>query len=395
MNKNILFKFKRIFLLLFVFSIPFEYWDPFGVSSFFSVTKMAGFAYAAMAFLTIRDSFDLKIFKYVKLLLIFWILLLVLSHLNYTSSNTVSIFNFTILQNIILYWLITSDLIRGNIRLRAIILSFLLSIILMSTLLSLGIGVKQDYVENLARITFFGNNPNTVGVLAGLGIVFSLYFILNPSQNYGSKSYLIILAIPSFIMLLLHSGSRGALITLVMSAAIMLITNKATPFKRILQIGLLIIASTYFMEKLVESELMYKRITLFVEEGNTAGRGEIWENVLEIASKRPIIGYGTTGFENEMRVIYGGNKDSHNLFLYVLVTTGIIGLSLFLYFLYFHFEKVVYSFKQGNVLGLILLIFYLTTVFKGGGIIKDKLMWLLLAIIFSGFSYLQNKQVFR
>src|SRR5690554_2560399 len=114
MRRRTLLQLKRVFLILFVFSLPFEYWDPFGISSFFSVTKMAGFAYAAMAFLTIRDSFDLKIFKYVKLLLIFWILLLVLSHLNYTSSNTVSIFNFTILQNIILYWLITSDLIRRS-----------------------------------------------------------------------------------------------------------------------------------------------------------------------------------------------------------------------------------------------------------------------------------------
>ncbi len=378
-------------MLLFVFSLPFEYWDPFGISSFFSVTKMSGFGYASIAFLTIRESFNFKIFKNVKLLLVLWVWLLLMSLFNYTGLNTVSVFNFTILQNILLYWLIASDLESKNIQIKTIMLTFVVSVVLMTILLTLGIGLGEEYVENVSRVTFFGNNPNTIGVSVSLATVFSLYFVLNASTTYGKNVYLVLFAIPSFTNLLLSSGSRGALITLTLSLSLLFITNKAVPYKRIMQIGFLMLGAIYFMGKIVESNLMYNRLTLSLEEGNTAGRGEIWENVLDISFNRPLIGYGSTGFEHEMVRIYGGNKDPHNLFLYIFVSTGIIGLGLFFCFLYLHLKKAVQSFRHGDVIKLIIFLFYLTTVMKAGGVIKDKLMWLLLAVIFSA-SFLHSQK---
>lgn len=383
MKKDLLFNIKRNSLLLFVFSLPFEYWDPFGIASFFSVTKMAGFVYAGLAFFTIKDSFDLPIFKHVRILLLLWVLLVLLSMFNYIGTNTASVLNFTLFQNIIFYWLIASDLKKGNIQIKTLMLCFVLSIVLMNILLTLGIGLGQEYEEEVSRLTFFGNNPNTVGVLVSLTIVFAFYFILNPHKTFGKKGLFLVLALPAFINLLLLSASRGALITTGFSVVLMLLMNKTTPFKRIMQVGLLVIAASYFMQKLVESELIYKRMTQFIEEGNTAGRGEIWENVLDISYNRPVLGYGTTGFENEMKKIYGGNKDAHNLFLYILATTGVVGLSLFLYFLYFHLKKSVHNLRHGDVLKMVLFIFYFTTVVKAGGAINNKLMWFLLAVIIS------------
>lgn len=383
MGRKTLLQLKRIFLILFVFSLPFEYWDPFGISSFFTVTKMAGFGYAALALLTLKESFDKSIFKYVKYLLIFWLWLILLSMFNYIGTNTASVFNFTLFQNIIFYWLIASDLKKGNIQIKTLMLSFVISIVLMNILLTLGIGLGQEYEEGVTRLTFFENNPNTVGILAGLAIVFTLYLILNPNKTYGKKGFLLVLALPVFVNLLLLSASRGALITTGFSVVIMLIMNKSTPFKRILQVGLLVIATSYFMEKLAESELIFKRMTMFIEEGNIAGRGEIWENVWEISLKRPLIGFGTTGFENEMIKSYGARNSPHNLFLEILVTTGLIGLGVFMYFLYFHFKNSIQTFRQGEVIKIVLLVFYVTTVVKAGGAMNNKLMWFLLAIILS------------
>ncbi|MEX0996000.1 MAG: O-antigen ligase family protein [Flavobacteriaceae bacterium] len=381
MYKKNLLKLKKVFLILFVFSLPFEYWDPFGIASFFTVTKMAGFGYAALALLNIKDSFDVSFFKYVRYLILFWIWLVLINMFNYIGTNTVSVFNFTLFQNIILYWLIASDLKNRNIQIKSLLFTFVLAVILMSILLSLGIGVGQEYIEGVSRITFFGNNPNVVGILAGLAIVFSLYFILNPNKTFGKKGYLLLFALPPFVNLLLLSASRGALITTACALVVMLIMNKTTSFKRILQVGFLIIAAIYFMEKLVESELIYKRMTQFIEEGNTAGRGDIWEVLFEVSLQRPLIGFGETGFETEMIKYYGAQKSAHNLFLEILVTTGIIGLSVFLYFLYFHIKKSAQNFRQGDVLKVVLMIFYLTTVVKAGGVMGNKLMWLLLAII--------------
>jgi|SRR5690554_1608217 len=391
MKRKQILKIKRITLLVFIFSLPFEYWDPFGIASFFSITKMAGFGYAALALLIGKESFDVSIFKFVRLLLLLWVLMLILNMLNYIGTNTVNIFNFTFFQNILLYWLIASDLKKQYVHIKSLMLSFVLSIVLMSILLMFGIGLGQEFEEGVSRITFFENNPNTVGVLAGLAIVFSLYFILNPIQTFQKKGALVLLALPGFVNLLLLSGSRGALLTTALSVIIMMVMNKSTPFKRLLQIGLLIVASSYFLDKLMESELMYKRITQSIEEGNTAGRGEIWEDVVEIWSNKPFLGHGATGFETEMTILYGGRKDAHNLFLYILVTTGFVGISIFLYFLFFHIKKALQKLKQGDILKIIILVFYLTTVVKSGGVINNKLMWLLLAIIISAELYNKNQ----
>lgn len=392
MGKTQIRNLKNKFLLLFVFSIPFEYWDPFGIASFFTVTKIAGFAYAGIGFLMIRQSFDPRVYRSVQYLLVFWFLLVMLSMFNYTGNNTVSIFNFTLLQNIILYWLIASDLQNKNIQPKYVFLAFVLSIILMSGLLAIGVGISHEYIEGSSRITFFENNSNTVGVLSGLAIVFSIYFTINSSQNFGKKGFLILLALPSFFNMLLLSGSRGALITVAFSVSVMLIMNKGVPYKKMLQIAILIVATIIFLDRLSESELMYKRMTQFIEEGDTAGRGEIWEDVLEIAVNRPFLGYGATGFENEMSKVYGARRDSHNLFLYILVTTGIVGLSIFFCFLYPHLKYALQDLKKGNILKIVLFVFYLTTVIKSGGAINNKLMWLILAIILSASFYIDPQK---
>src|SRR5690606_4439169 len=122
MRRQLLLKIKRISLIVFIFSLPFEYWDPFGIASFFSVTKMAGFGYAAMAFLIGKESFDRSIFKYVRLLLLLWGLMVILNMLNYIGTNTVSIFNFTLFQNILLYWLIASDLKKQYVHIKFLML---------------------------------------------------------------------------------------------------------------------------------------------------------------------------------------------------------------------------------------------------------------------------------
>ena len=256
MNRQFLLKIKRFSLFLFILSLPFEYWDPFGIASFFSVTKMAGFGYAVSAFLIGKDSFDSSIFKYVRILLYLYVLMLVLNMLNYVGINKVSVFNFTLFQNILLYWLIASDIKKQNIQVNSILLYFIVSIVFMSILLLFGIGIGQEFEENVTRITFFGNNPNTVGVLAGLAIAFSLYFILNPSKTFQKKGLLVLIVIPSFVNLIILSGSRGALISTVIVVLFMFIMKKSTFIKKIIFIGLLVVISNYLIDKVMCKLLM-------------------------------------------------------------------------------------------------------------------------------------------
>jgi len=377
-------KIKTFALLLFVFSLPFENWNPIGITSFFSVTKMAGVLYAMTTLLIAKESFsfDRRVFLPFKVLLLFYLLYTIVSIFNYNGMNTYFPINFTLFQNLIMYWLIASDLVKNHIRLKTILLSLVLSIFLMSVLITLGIGIGSEYVEGVSRLTFFENNSNTLGIFAGLALTFSMYFILNPEKTYGIRVYYLFITLPLFVSILLMSGSRGALFSAVLAIIGMFVLRKDSVPKKIAQYSLLFIAGIVLINQIVQSQVIYKRLMEATEEGDLGSRGLIWRHAWEVYEKSPLIGFGNTGFEREMTLVHGHFKDTHNLFLYVMVTTGIIGLVIFLYFLYFHLKSAIRFYKsEGDIIKLAILLFYLTTVFKAGGIINDKTMWLLLSLI--------------
>jgi len=383
-KSSIILKLKVIALLVFIFSIPFENWDPFGIAHVFSITKMAGLIYALTTLFIAKRSFSFskQVFFPFKILFFFYLLLTLISIFNFDDLNTFSPINLTLFQNIIMYWIIGSDLIYRNVSIKQIMLYFILSVFLMGVLLIFGIGVGAEYVEGMSRLTFFENNANIIGILGGLSLTFVVYFILNPKKAFGKKSYYLLVTIPFSTNILLLSGSRGALISTILAIVGMFIFRKDSGQKKVLQYLFLFLAGSIFLNKMLESQVIYQRLMETTEEGDLGGRGLIWNHTLEIYERSPVIGWGNTGFEKEMTITHGYFKDTHNLFLYILVTTGIIGFVIFMYFLYLHFKSAVRFYKyEEDVIMLGLLLFYITTVFKSGGIINDKLMWILLAII--------------
>jgi len=395
-NAKYILKVKIFALLLFVFSIPFENWNPFGISSFFSVTKMAGVVYAVMAILLpkMSFSFERQVFLPFKVLGLFYLLLSLISIFNYNGQNQLSPVNFTLFQNIISYWLIASDLNKRNVNMNKIFLSFTFSIILMGILIVLGIGLGSEYVEGETRLTFFNNNANMLGVFTGVALTFTIYFILNSHQTYGNKVYLLLFSLPLFVNMLLSSGSRGALISTVLSVLTLILLNRDKKYKKMIQYLVLILGGSFLLDKLMESNVMYERILITVEMGSLGERDTLWRDALKIFNESPFIGNGSTGFERRMIIVYGRFQDTHNLFLYIMATTGIIGLMIFFYFLYFHLKASVRTYaKERNPIKLIILLFYITTVIKAGGVINSKLMWLLLALIIALPVKFDKKQI--
>lgn len=85
---------------------------------------------------------------------------------------------------------------------------------------------------------------------------------------------------------------------------------------------------------------------------NTEPRLARWNGIIELIKRSPIIGYGSGSeikllkekyFEKGLYNSYLNEFNAHNEYLSILIKTGVIGLILFLYILYFGFASAIRS----------------------------------------------------
>lgn len=171
-----------------------------------------------------------------------------------------------------------------------------------------------------------------------------------------------------------------------------------TSLKYLFALGLLVIAVFIFL--LSSNQLFKFRIKSLVDlkGGGVASRINYWQASIDAIKKRPIFGYGPET-QGEIFVKYY-NKDwaiynkvnsypnrAHNLFLDVLLTSGIIGLIAYLALLSLFFKLIIDNIKKNNHRLLSLAIFvslvsYLVSLMFGFSVVTtDIYFWLYLAII--------------
>jgi len=97
---------------------------------------------------------------------------------------------------------------------------------------------------------------------------------------------------------------------------------------------------------------------------NTEPRLARWNMILQLAKRSPVIGYGSGSelkllkekyFENGMYNSYLQEFNAHNEYLSILIRTGLIGVFLFLYILYFGFASAISS-RDVPFLGFMVII---------------------------------------
>jgi O-antigen ligase len=99
----------------------------------------------------------------------------------------------------------------------------------------------------------------------------------------------------------------------------------------------------------MESPSFKARILSSVETGETAGRTDIWTESVRLFMDSPIYGFGYRMHQFKLGERTGHEqRGTHNLFLSVLLGSGLLGFSLFLYF-YAHSFKAIWSHKAEGV----------------------------------------------
>jgi O-antigen ligase len=183
------------------------------------------------------------------------------------------------------------------------------------------------------RVTAFGQNANWSAKMLATGLIVLVGLMFVHPRAPKKLRWLAMAAIAGLGVAVVDTGSRGGLLAL----AIGLMTFALAPGGKqgrspwaVVRNAIIGIASIVFLAgAAMRSELMRNRFVETRETGSMAGREVLFPTLWGMFLERPWTGWGTVNnqFELAQRIAEQNRlqRDSHNLVLEVLTTTGIIG----------------------------------------------------------------------
>lgn len=227
-------------------------------------------------------------------------------------------------------------------------------------------------------IYLFGRemDPNNLAAFLLIGILISLDLIFKKKYIVFSVALIIL----NFYGILL-TGSRGAIVALVISTIVILFLNRKQKSINLHKIIVYLAVASILLVLMKDfvPESIYRRIFDFKSYEDGSGRVEIWTNALSIFKQYSILfgaGWGANYGYNALEIV------AHNTFIAMLVDVGLIGFIIF-------FAPVIYaslvSTRNKNSIPIVLLInsfvlgMFLDTINK-------RFFWLPIIIVFISYN---------
>ncbi|MEO7136270.1 MAG: O-antigen ligase family protein [Gemmatimonadales bacterium] len=180
---------------------------------------------------------------------------------------------------------------------------------------------SEKYVR---RFSAEGFDPNDLGMTLALALPMAWYLGMTyrqPIMRWLCRGYL-----PLGLVAIGLTGSRGALLASIV--ALLIVPLSVTQLSRakvggaIVLLLLSVVVAVAFIP--TASWDRFATTGSEVAAGNMNNRMTIWKAGFRAFTQRPIVGYGTSGFN------WTVHSQPHNAYLAVLVENGLIGLALYL-----------------------------------------------------------------
>ena len=222
------------------------------------------------------------------------------------------------------------------------------------------LGILEYIFITNSRIVSTFTNPNPFATYLLILFLFSWGTGLNSNRKTTYSASLI------FLVALLLSGSRGGYISTIIALPFMFIgCNKKELIEKVIKtlvlffLALMITRIIIYIAPIIQNKMGItpNMIDFLIRKdsligSSLAGRLEFWKVAWELFQNKPVNGYGLGSFFSAYYIEYGGNqwysRFVHNHYLQILAETGIIGLSLFLGFLFLSFRIIYMKFKRSN-----------------------------------------------
>jgi O-antigen ligase len=327
-----------------------------------------------------------------KLTNIIFILFFYLTFISFLNVNQYSyyIFDFTLFLNIILFlFIINHEREVPNIIERGLI-SFAIGSIILTILYFLGYGITYFG----GRVSIFGDNENSIGLRLCISITILLYNIIYNPFSLKFLRYFFLFSIPFLIIFMFTTGSRTASICFILIFIVWIVFLKSIKSRyKIYLISLFSLLIYYIFTYFFNiGSIAFIRIYRTIDKFDLAGRDRIWKEVIKIISENPLTGIGETGYLMQSTKVFGKYNSPHNVFLEILSFGGIIGLTLYLLFIFkISFGTLKFYFKSNNILPILLLVSVFSMLMVSHAL-YSKISWVILAYCSKGyFEYMNSK----
>ena len=191
--------------------------------------------------------------------------------------------------------------------------------------------------EHLYRLFSSFLDPNFAGAFFALFFLFSISFIPGFTKNKKRLSFMSVSAVAALTLGALYlTYSRSALIMLIVGVIVYLYIINKKKFIALVLIAILL--SIFILPKSFQTEG-----TNFLRVASSEARITATEEAIAVFQKSPLYGVGFNAYRyarNQQGLsaaawqLSHGGAGTDNSFLFVLATTGIVGLTVFLWMLY-------------------------------------------------------------
>jgi O-antigen ligase len=317
-------------LYLFLFSIAFEMFDPFGMIEYFSVAKLAGFlltlsALADVGVCLARPPAAFWAFA------LYWVVYVFRSCVMAPVVSDYALEAlFTLFQSLVLLWIV-ANLLRNPLVARRALLVFALSTSCLALAIRTDILASRAEWGEAERVAAIGFDQNYCAYLFGLALVVMLGMAWY-GQVRGQWRRMALLALcPIVLWQLVETGSRGGLLA---GTAGLIVLGLGTPrlsgrLKGIVLVLVALGALSLFVQR---SLIIVERLRVTVGQGEYGGRDAIMRACVEMVLDSPLFGYGPGDqFEELARRVQdpsmarATNIDTHNDVFFTLTAVGLLG----------------------------------------------------------------------
>jgi hypothetical protein len=313
----------------FIFSIPFETADIGIGQGYLSLSKIIGALFLLLTLLQPRLCYKRPpaAFWYFAAYLWIYMGLGVLQDAQYYSAIAVRFSQ--LVQLMILLW-VAYSLLQYDYVCKQMLIAFVAACLTLAVLQILGITTTMWNAGVMAtlpraeRVTALSEDPNIFADVMTLGVLALIGLTYGPGKIQISR----ILAWPMLGLLAItmtRAGSRGAVVALGVGILAFALQGRGLRAK-VSNVLLIMLGASALAWLSYSSEVDRARWELTFEKGSLATREKIYPQAWEMIVEQPLIGWGPVRHYYELGTrMHKLSKDTHNLFLWVLTETGLMG----------------------------------------------------------------------
>lgn len=370
---------------LFLFSLPFEY--P-GRSIPIETTTLTGALFVGIAALWPGRCFRLPpaaLWLFLGYLYVYWVAIAMGGGFFAADALKSSL---TMLLMILVIWAASGILQDQRVAERGLLVfgsacALLAAMTLLGVLTKAGLDPDTDTI----RVTVLGQNPNRAARILMGGALVLLGLAYGRARAWIRPPLIVWPFIGAIAIAMIQGGSRGGLLALAIGL-IMFVLAGTSLRTTIRNAAVAVLAVGVVAAFAARSPLIQRRFAM-AGEGNFAKREQIFPSAFGMFLDRPLIGWGA---ENEYELArrlpqrYRTSRDTHNLVLHVLTTTGLVGALPFFAGLLFA-VRAAWLGRRGplGALPLALLIALLAGNLSGN-YIALKVQWVAIALAFASYA---------